>query len=444
MQINKGKVMRQASISQEFLSQIRQEMDRSNVGINENDLSMHLAAPFTATDEEIAKLNLHGRTIETLLATTAKLYAKSINEPSLHWLRDLFEAELDEAVKVVSREGMKLQTLCQPNVVRPDFINFDKIAEVGYQVNGLGLCNSLGNILNGREPMCSTLLTKLFAESIKAYTDKASPLVSFFSPPGTRATEAFTAGLRDYGVEAKLFDGEDLEIYDVVFWRSLSNVVRDNSQTFLLRRGNRNFVPALTCLPGSKIYQFLPFHEETRKFYPDTVRDLLPEASLVTEKTMWDLLAMSNRQRAQFVLKYAGQNGNLNWGARSVFKLGNASSIDGTLLRRACESPQRSPWLVQERIRSKYEVMCLDDDRNSLEVRRGLTARITPRYVQLPSGSLKLAASDVMFSTNWKCHGNINNWVTSIVNLNPPATVAEVTLDAHSTHQQPVKMGGQR
>lgn len=403
----------------EGLTKIRQEMDCANVGTRRNNLSMHLAAPFTATRDEIVRLNQHAGTIESLLSTTARVYRESITNPALHWLRDLFEAELPESVKQVSRQCVEFHSLRQPNVIRPDFINFEQIAEVAYQVNGLGLCHSLGNVCNGREAHHPSRLAQRFAEAIKTYTKKDSPLVCFFSPPGTPATEAFAKVLRACGVESRLHSGEPLDEYDLVFWRSLRNLVRDNDDDFIVRRGLQTLVPTPTCLLGSKIYLALPFDNRTRHYYCDKVRRLIPETSLATEQTMNDLLAMSIRQRSNFIVKYAGQDGTQNWGSRNVFKLGNARSKDSALLKRACEDPHHSPWLVQARIRTKYEATCIDSDDSRLELQSGLSARITPRYVQMPSGSLQLAAGDVMFSKNWKCHGNVENWVTSIVNLNP-------------------------
>jgi hypothetical protein len=410
-------------------------LDQLNIGKKENSLAMLLGEPLMLNDEDVRRFFRLGHVISFMLHQTERIYALSLLRPHMFWLRGLFEGKLSDRAKDLSRQSILLNRLFPPVAYRPDFINDEKIAEIQVQGSTLGIHHALHQRFRGRDPMSPSVLSRIYATAIREYTGKDHPSVLFLAHAyGSRETAFFSKVLtRTHGIHADvLVIDKDCEpigphAYDLIFWKGcLDKLLQNKALTWVFtefegsERLHQIFVPALSCLRLSKMNLMLPFLSKTKHLFTNDIRDLLPHTRLITDEVAESLSKLSISKRRKLVVKYAGQDFSMNWGSKGVYMLGRSSKQDREILERATKDPMSSPWIVQDRIRSKFEIYFISPS-SAIEHAKGLSARINPRYIQMFDGSLKFAGAIVLFSKSWKCHGAEENIIAPMLYVSDPS-----------------------
>ena len=121
-----------------------------------------------------------------------------------------------------------------------------------------------------------------------------------------------------------------------------------------------------------------------------------------TEKEVEEICKRPKSER-RYVLKYAGNRG--PWaGGSGVFKLDGGGQGEVKLLLDAIRdsSLHHKPWILQERLRAKYDITHLTEE-GTVET-TPMHARIMPYYRTI-QGKTEIIGGSAIFSGKWKVHG---------------------------------------
>ena len=111
----------------------------------------------------------------------------------------------------------------------------------------------------------------------------------------------------------------------------------------------------------------------------------------------------------RLVLKYAGGDVLYGCAGHAVYQLDGKRKgqygAEDLMMRALIDWDSRGdPWLLQERLRSPFEITYFDDDKRELAT-ESMRARIMPCY-SVFDGKSQLIAASALFNRSWKVHGN--------------------------------------
>jgi hypothetical protein len=162
----------------------------------------------------------------------------------------------------------------------------------------------------------------------------------------------------------------------------------------------------------------LPFWSETRRFFPDAVRNIIHyTAPLNTDGVQLangdriSIQEFASRKKGDraYYLKYAGSDVAINWGAKAVFRLGNDSrpTCEKRLRQALCDVEKGRPWVIQEEGAEEREITYLTraDGQNTDKSHVGY------RAFYGPTGLLGIM---VLFRKHFKVHGQAESVATIV------------------------------
>ncbi|MFH0749913.1 MAG: hypothetical protein V1917_03305 [Candidatus Gottesmanbacteria bacterium] len=348
--------------------------------------SMHSSITPAILDEKEANgfINRY-EIIQQYLKISEKIFKDSLFDNSHSRIRDLILNEVNPDFSVSYHRELYSKKTSTPYFFRTDESVPGKISEIQYGGSLWGMVDVLQQSLE----VLSTLvdipirsfnqvkITEIFAEIIKDLTNN-DPLIFHQIDESSNMLDMnlFISLSRKYGLK---YLGRD---YDV----SLNNVNFIRTHSFLEEVTNSNFIGFLekyhkgtllfdifpSVLFFQKLPLMLPFWEETKNYYPDSVRDIFPFSSLVGDDdvilesgahlTIDEFVRLKAGER-NYYLKYAGMNGNINWGAKSVYQLSNSSVQCKKLLQTAAEQFRRGQyWIIQKAYHKKESVSYVSED----------------------------------------------------------------------------------
>lgn len=410
------------------LAAIKDILDSIEIGVDSGSFDMILGSPFPMSPEESSLLASHIGSLGHLLHEAREVYKASQSDPSLFGIRDLLEGTFSEAAKAISREAISINQAYSPAILRADFIDFHSIAEIQTTPTGLAAHHAIDNLFRGREVFEPSAVSSTLAKAIRDYTGMDTPKVLFFVPFRAFNEMHFFSkvltGAHGIPVDVISIQHQPRVVkpgeYDLIFWKgTVQDLIEERYLQPLIANLSQHpethklFVPELSCLKFSKAYLLLPFLPETSRRYSDKDRALIPGTRLITREVGDELAQMPISRRKNVVVKYIGQDLSLNWGSKGVFMLGSSRKELQEILELACRDPERSPWIAQERIRTRFDGAFLGED-DTLRHAYNLSARIGPHFVRSPNGQLLESGTTVMLSRDWKCHGNERNIICAV------------------------------
>lgn len=167
-----------------------------------------------------------------------------------------------------------------------------------------------------------------------------------------------------------------------------------------------------------KMMLCLPFLEETRAEFDDSIRDILVYSYPVADTGFRDIdgrwvtleafMARKPSERRYF-LKYAGSDTNRNWGSRGVYRLNNNKA--GSLLKMAVADAEIGlPWLIQPEVAEKETIEFYSRATEDITSSK-LTAKYSTFYG--PSGFVGLR-------TMHRNHHNVHGQSDTVIGLAVP------------------------
>lgn len=397
-----------------------------NIGTNNDGYNLRIGAPHLLDETQVFELKNTGEVLIEALETTNSIYQRALkggfddktkkfiiviceggaSKPDLDFQRDLFAQENDVDL---------------PMFFRADMLDLETAVELNAPGGGQALVQGVQKLVNSRFRIGKGL-AKAWAEGIKNATNSNQPRIAINSiMNGTNGAKYFSDSLRSEGVNVTDFkygyqlpepSEIDLAINMGAFegekWDRYVTAYRDKDLLF-------DNPPVTTY--HSKVPEILAFHPLTSQFYSDSVRSKFPATYLVEEGRcvqlpsgetieVEDLWSASQRNR-EFVLKYAGADRSRSSGGSHVFQLDGPKERSRTFINHALDDWEENsqPWLLQPRLKSKHRVYPYENNTFS---EANMRARFMPYYVNVRK-KVELATASVLFSSNWKVHGNTDS-----------------------------------
>ncbi len=290
-------------------------------------------------------------TIKQFLSISQELFRQSLFDSSLKDIRDVILNEVNREYGVAYHQRLYRKEVDIPYFFRTDEAIPGKITEIQYEGSGWGNLNSLQTSISFMPQRIVIPLhaynrcpvAQISAEIIRKLTHD-TPLIFHQIDESSNMLDMnyFISATRKFGLK---YLGHDIDVTfkNINFVRThsfMEEVVGSEFPAFMNRyyRHELLFDIFPSILFFQKISLLLPFWDRTSNLYPDRVREIFPFTSLVT-----DSLELENGERISieefsdlppsqrdYYLKYAGADGTINWGSKSVYNLGKIN-------KRKCE-----------------------------------------------------------------------------------------------------------
>ncbi len=420
--ITKQHCLKQAALA------VKAQLDDCAVGFGDDRRFTSLVSPdpFPITMREYAYLTQRGFSIRNWLSTTFRLYHQSLSEPALHWLRDLLETGLSDAMREIHRRLFTDKPMRLPLFARTDQPTFNRIAELQTPGSGWGYHAALATCYPGKEIIGRTFVARV-ADQIRIVTGQERPRVIHLLHKGDfYGSEArfFARAIRQLGIDFTISERvipDDIGDYDIVLRHYLEELNQYRGWQRLLElyaAGGIEIEPPPTVITDHKIAMCLPFHPATFGYYTNAERALFPTTYLVDAYSRYNIKIDGTRQsvrlseiaaipakKRKLVLKYAGMHPQKRAGGRGVLNLSFCSAIKAkALLEQALDdSYHGEPWLLQELVSRRYPVTYLSAS-GEIE-RKELFARLNPFYAFPACGGSEVIGFPAHFRDFWKVHG---------------------------------------
>lgn len=164
-----------------------------------------------------------------------------------------------------------------------------------------------------------------------------------------------------------------------------------------------------------KAIYILPFLNETKSYFDDSVRELFPYTSYLHNDGFLlkngefikidDFVKLPSRER-RYYLKYGGPNVNKNWGSRTVYRLSKNDCYK--LLKEANECAKKGEiWIIQEDITDFSDSVNCDysDDINKI-LKNNFHIKISAFHT-----AKKILGYKIMYRKHFKVHGQKDTYV---------------------------------
>ncbi len=174
--------------------------------------------------------------------------------------------------------------------------------------------------------------------------------------------------------------------------------------------------PPLNLVCGEKLALALPFHPKTSCYFPDEVRSLFPQTTLIEPDAYLtrdgDRIYLNEdfcklgRSKRRYVIKYAGPDIKRISGARGVFNLShfNSKQVSGIIGNAIQDYHRGHPWILQPVVRAQYPIRYWNEPTNEI-VTEEMYIRLTPFYLRRNNGVVSLLGGAVNTSGYWKVSG---------------------------------------
>jgi hypothetical protein len=227
--------------------------------------------------------------------------------------------------------------------------------------------------------------------------------------------------LRYWGYDGSVRNGDCGFIRSHSFFGLVSeNLFRERLRQVAAGTARFDFPPLIVF--DQKMPLCLPFFDETREFYSDSIREMLTYSHPVLETGFrdvdgsWtDIDSFIKRPRAarRYFLKYAGCDVAINWGSRAVYRLCDDDYRE-RLARAVADAKQGKFWLIQPEIREREWVTYFgksDPSHTELPVvRKQMHVKYSCFY-----GPTDLIGIRSMHRGHFKVHGQIDTVVGVVI-----------------------------
>ncbi|MDY0361157.1 MAG: hypothetical protein RBR08_06880 [Desulforegulaceae bacterium] len=352
--------------------QINNEL-KTDIGFN----SLISSKPYLFDDEQSKKFFNRYEIIKEFQKICLNLFQKSLLEEEDPEIADLVLNELPENIGEKYHKNLPVRNDQTPVFFRTDEVIPGKISEIQSPGSSWGIYDQIFSFFNSHKEFNKN--KRLFENSLPFQLSKAlknylkkDPIVHHLIdnasiPWGMRY---FILQTRKHGIKYFGYD-KNITSYDCNFIRSHAffGLMADNFRRFRLEKYEKNELDydLFPCvLFDQKMPLIFPFHEKTKKYFSDEIRDIFPFSSLVTPQglnleegnniSIDDFCRLPQSKRKYF-LKYAGSDLEINWGSKSVFYLGKESQIRcKNILENVLKGYKyRKKWKIQKAYFTKDE-----------------------------------------------------------------------------------------
>ena len=322
--------------------QINNEL-KTDIGFN----SLVSSKPYKFNENEEENFFNRYKLIKEFQKISLTLFHKSISGELDPKIAELVINELPENLGLKHHKNIKFRDDQTPVFFRTDEVIPGKISEIQSPGSSWGIYDQIYNFFNyhsqlkENKTLFDTSLPFQFSKALKQYLNKEPVIHHLLDnasiPWGMRY---FILQTRKQGLKYFGYD-KDITSYDSNFIRAHAflGLMSDNFRKYRFEKYMEkellyDLFPSI--LFDQKMPLIFPFHEKTRDFYSDKIREIFPYNSLITPKgfylendehiTIEKFCALPQTKRKYF-LKYAGSDLEINWGSKSVFYLGKESGI---------------------------------------------------------------------------------------------------------------------
>lgn len=338
-------------------------------------------SPAVLTDDEAQGFVNRYSVIKTYLQITQELFKKSLFDSELTDIREVVLNEVNSEFSLDFHKKLYSHNLTLPYFFRTDEAIPGKLTEIQFEGSGWGVVQALQSSMayasrSSHLPI-REFNKKCIARSVSDLIKSSIHETPFIfhqidESSNMLDTNYFISTTRKYGLK---YIGHDSEVTfkNVNFVRShsfMEEVTDSLFDSFLERyyQGKLIFDIFPSIIFFEKIALVFPFWKETKDFYPDSIRQIFPFSSFVTDvitletgETMTiDQFSNMEAHNRDYYLKYAGADGRINWGSKAVYNLAGHKSQCKSLLESAAAGwRKKQPWMIQKAYHRKEKLSYL-------------------------------------------------------------------------------------
>lgn len=364
-----------------------------------------------------------GKLLKEWFSVTHNLCVRSYQDPNFRWLADVVEGNINSEVVAVHRRAYTENAVRLPTLARADMSDIGVTVEMQVPGSGWGYMTALYSTVNGNSAYLGP--NRGMGEAIRSITGSSQSLSAYilYNQPLFWEVDYFCSRCQDIGIPLTLYFQKVPKPGDARFVRRppLEDLISYEGSSELIDasfRGEVDIEPSLSLLYDQKISIAFPFDPRIRDEYSDDIRNLFPETFLIQEEITpcfegvsisWDGIISLSRKKRQFIVKFGGAKKELRAGGKAVYNLADCNSEEAKqIIHRALNDWKvyHKPWLIQRRIKKKFDVSFLDPESQTI-VTRPYYALFRPMFL-FPRGDDKPYIIDncALFRHEWKVHGS--------------------------------------
>ena len=379
--------------------------------------------PFFVSQSDHDRLVAQGKLFQQWFAITHQLCLRAYRDPSFHWFAEIIEGDANADAVAVHRRAYTDDIVTLPVLARADMVDLGVTVEVQVPGSGWGYMTAIYSTVNGDSVFPGPF--RGMGEAIKTVTGSIQSPSAYilYNDPFSREVEYFCNSCQKEGIRLKMYFKEVPKPQEVKFVRRppLEDLVSYQGASELIEahfRGDLAIEPDLSLLYDQKIAVAFPFDPRLKNEYTDEIRALFPETYLITDevnpcfdgrKFSWqDIIGLSRTQR-QFIVKFAGAKKGMRAGGKAVYNLSDCNLMQAEQIIAQALSDwrdRRMPWLIQRRVKKKFDVTFLDPASQEI-VTRPYYAMFRPMYLfPRNGGEPSIIDHCALFRGEWKVHGS--------------------------------------
>jgi len=379
--------------------------------------------PFFVNQSDHDRLVAQGKLFAQWFFITHQLCLRAYHDPSFRWFAEIIEGDVNVDAVALHRRAYAENIVTLPVLARADMVDLGTTVEVQVPGSGWGYMTAIYNTVNSHSVFPGPF--RGMGEAIKAVTGSIQSPSAYilYNDPFFREVEYFCGWCQKEGIPLKMYFKEVPKPQEVRFVRRppLEDLVSYQGASDLIEahfRGDLAIEPNLSLLYDQKIAAAFPFDPRIKDEYTDEIRGLFPETYLIQDEITpsfdgrrfnWqDIIGLSRKQR-QFIVKFAGAKKGMRAGGKAIYNLSDCNLQQAEqIINQALADwrVHRKPWLIQRRVKKKFDVTFLDPASQEI-VTRPYYAMFRPMYL-FPRNGDEPSIIDhcALFRCEWKVHGS--------------------------------------
>ena len=379
--------------------------------------------PFFISQSDYNQLVAQGKLFQQWFAITHQLCLRAYRDSSFRWFADIIEGDVNANAVAVHRRAYANNIVTLPVLARADMANLGVTVEVQVPGSGWGYMTAIYSTVNGHSVFPGPV--RGMGEAIRTVTGSSQSPSAYilYNDPFSREVEYFCRRCRETDISLKMYFKEVPKPQDVKFVRRppLEDLVSYQGADELIEahfRGDLAIEPNLSLLYDQKIAVAFPFDPRIRDEYTNEIRALFPETYLIQDEVTpcfdgqqfsWQNIIDLSRKQRQFIVKFAGAKKGMRAGGKAVFNLSDRN-LEQTkqIIAQALADwrDRRMPWLIQRRVKKKFDVTFLDPVSQEIAT-KPYYAMFRPMYL-FPRNGEEPSIIDhcALFREDWKVHGS--------------------------------------
>ena len=379
--------------------------------------------PFFVTQSDHDRLVAQGKLFAQWFSITHQLCLRAYRDPSFRWFAEIIEGDINTDAVALHRRAYAENIVTLPVLARADMVDLGTTVEVQVPGSGWGYMTAIYSTMNGHSVFPGPF--RGMGEAIRTVTGSSQSPSAYilYNDPFFREVEYFCSWCQREGIPLRMYFKEVPKPQEVRFVRRppLEDLVSYQGASALIEahfRGDLAIEPNLSLLYDQKIAAAFPFDPRIKDEYTDEIRELFPETYLIQDEVTpsfdgrqfsWqDIIGLSRKQR-QFIVKFAGAKKGMRAGGKAVYNLSDCNAQEAEqIINQALADwrDHRKPWLIQRRVKKKFDVTFLDPASQEI-VTRPYYAMFRPMYLFPRNGDEPLIIDHcALFRGEWKVHGS--------------------------------------